>query len=273
MIEQTKHRSLANQAFSLYIGDWKIQLIIYGSTFVIALAAALIADLGLGQPEVFVVLFTSILIVTLLFLVPLLYGVIYAREQLSLSPRHIISATLPSNTGDLRELYAKLRQDIITLQERVNEVDGKVEATLQMYEIPLNAEVERDLEMLVSDSKALSTTHYIQDILYKELTDFRLEIIYGKNQEPSLRKLILPTDMKDLLLQLTKVHGFTSVEEYLSNIISMKANKIREREEQERREWEEKRKFNAAPRVYTEQKLFNPSKEQSRVNINIRYEK
>jgi hypothetical protein len=52
------------------------------------------------------------------------------------------------------------------------------------------------------------------------------------------------------LEQLAKVYGFTSVEEYVLNVVNVQLRKIQEREEEESREAEKRRKFIATDKLF-----------------------
>lgn len=252
MAERSGFSSLISGGISLYVGDWKSQAIIYGFTFFIALSAALIADLGLGKSEASVALFTAGLVIVLLLLTPL------------------IPAKLLADTALRHKVYAELHQSILSLQRQVEELTKKAEAAYQPYEIPLTADVETDLGMLVSDSKAVSSINYLQDLIYKELADLRFESMYATGERFSL-KLMLPIGMKGLLEHLATVKGFSSVEEYLADSIRSRTRKLQEREKVEKEEQAKRRRFIEGPRPYAEQHVPKPSTEPGSIFLDRKF--
>lgn len=268
MMEQTKHSSFISQALGLYFESWVVQGVIYGVTFFVALLAALIADLGLGQPASYVALFTFGLIAALLLLVPMGYVVIRENWRAFHSRQDVNNhaTNVQAQAEDMREMYVKLEQELITLQQRVNELTEKAEVALQPYEIPLSEKIDTDLGMLVSAIKAPSMIHYIQDLIYTELTDLRLESTYTMSKGASPRTLTLPAGMKRLLEQLGKAKGFSSGEDYLESVIRKRVREIQELDEIKMRQWEEqweeRRKEIRGPVLpYSERDLPSPSKE------------
>lgn len=68
---RTHHSSLMVEGLSLYLSEWKTQWFLYSAVFVVAVSAAVIADLQMILPQAAVVAFTISLAVTLVFIVPI----------------------------------------------------------------------------------------------------------------------------------------------------------------------------------------------------------
>jgi hypothetical protein len=77
LLEQPARQSLFAEALGLYTRGWGTQLLIYGSTFILALAVALIADLGFGMPSERVVPIVIASTVALLFVVPFIFAFLW----------------------------------------------------------------------------------------------------------------------------------------------------------------------------------------------------
>jgi hypothetical protein len=70
MKDQIHHPTLMVQGLNLYLSDWKTQLLLYTTVFVVAVSTALIADLKMNVSGTVVVALTIGVTVALLFIVP-----------------------------------------------------------------------------------------------------------------------------------------------------------------------------------------------------------
>lgn len=250
MVTKNQHRSVIEIAFNPYLRGWGgIQSIIYGTTFVISLAAALIADLILGQSEVLSALLGISIALVLLFVAPLLSALTHKRAIAN-------------------KAYVDLYRKHETLVIRVSQLAEQIGDSSLPFEMVLSPDSANDLELLIRTSSAASIIQYVQDLVF---SDSHLRVLLGTETAPTARNITLPADLKALLDQVGKAAGFVSGEKYLAFVLGTKADKVREDQEKERREAEERKRGNASPpgKVFLIEKHFDPSRSGERWPVEV----
>ncbi len=224
MVVHNAEHSWLERGFAPFVwGGWKIQAIIYGTTFCVALATALVADLVLRQSQTFAALLSTGVALLLLLLTP------------------ILSAKLNDNVRR-DEAYSRLRTDFDSLMIRVSDLTAQIDESARPFEMILSPEASADLELLIKNTHS-STLEYVQETVF---SDPRLQLL--SVQEGGSSKLTLSVGFKSLVEHLAMVNGFVSAEKYLEFVVGTRATKGREAMEREEREREERRNKISDPR-------------------------